>query len=137
MAEEDTAQARVTAAILIKEGHILIAKRRQGKHLAGKWEFPGGKIEPGETPEECLAREMKEELGIVVKVEDFMAKSIYEYDRGVVELLAYRVNWVSGELQLLDHDETKWIGTTELSSIDFAPADIPLVKEIFGGQNDI
>lgn len=128
---------KVTAAILIQDDQVLIAKRKAGGHLPGKWEFPGGKVESDETPRECLAREMKEELGIEVEIHDFMAKSTYKYDRGTIELLAYRVIWVSGEIQLLDHDEIKWIGAGELGRYEFAPADVPLIEEIFGGNNGI
>ena len=71
----------VTAAILVRDGKILIAQRKSSDHLAGKWEFPGGKIEYGETPEDCLKRELHEEFGIDTRIGVFLAESVYHYDR--------------------------------------------------------
>jgi 8-oxo-dGTP diphosphatase len=120
----------VTAAIIEKEGRILAARRAQDMHLAGFWEFPGGKLEEGESPEECLARELHEELGVVVRVEAFFAESVYDYGDKIVRLLAYRVSHVSGEFRLVDHDKLVWLSADELHTLLWAPADIPLVKKL-------
>ena len=79
----------VTAAIIKRGGKILIAKRSSTSSLPNKWEFPGGKIEVGETPEECLARELYEEFNIIVTVGDFIAESVYQYERKTVRLLGF------------------------------------------------
>jgi mutator protein MutT len=120
----------VTAAILIKEGRILAARRRDGVHLAGYWEFPGGKIEEGESPETCLSRELDEEFGIECTVDNFFAESIYDYGSKVVQLLSYFVTHNRGEFQLRDHDKIVWLAPEELESIEWAPADVPLVKKL-------
>ena len=122
---------RVTAAILEKDGKILIAKRKTGDKLfAGLWEFPGGKVEEGETPEECMARELKEELDIEVEVGELITSNKHKYPHGIFELLAYRVKHVSGEMVLNDHEEIKWVTADEMSSFEFPPADIPIIKEL-------
>jgi 8-oxo-dGTP diphosphatase len=99
----------VTAAILMKDGKVLIAQRAEDQKLGGKWEFPGGKVEFGETPEECLKREIKEELGIDIEVNEFFAESIYQYDTGAIKLLAYKVQWLDGEYELTEHSQIEWV----------------------------
>ena len=121
---------KVTAAILIKDGLFFIAKRKKEDKLADKWEFPGGKIEKGETAEECLKREIEEELRINVRIGDFFGESSYQYPQGAIQLLAYWVYWESGCIELMAHDEYKWVSLSELYYYDFAPADIPLVKKL-------
>ena len=120
---------RVTAAILEKDGKILIAKRETGDELfAGLWEFPGGKIEKGETPEECMARELKEELEIEVEVGTLITSNKHVYPDGIFELLAYKVEHISGNFVLNDHDEVKWITIDEISKYDFPPANTPIIN---------
>ena len=122
---------RVTAAIIEKDGKILIAKRKTGDKLfAGLWEFPGGKVEEGETPEECMARELKEELDIEVEVGELITSNKHKYPHGIFELLAYRVKHVSGEMVLNDHEEIKWVTADEMSNYEFPPADLPIIKEL-------
>lgn len=123
-------QIPVTAAILIKNGQVMIAKRKPTNWLGSKWEFPGGKIEPGETPEQCLAREIQEEFGIGVKVGEFFCDSAYVYERGAINLLAYMVEWVSGELEVREHEEVKWVPVAQLNQYDFLPADLPIVAKL-------
>lgn len=121
---------KVTAAIIINNGKILIAQRAENQKLAGKWEFPGGKIEPGETPEECLKREINEELGIDIEVNDFFDESTYKYDTGAIRLLAYKSRWIDGEYKLTVHSQIKWVKPHELENYEFAPADIPFVNKL-------
>ncbi|MDR5659627.1 (deoxy)nucleoside triphosphate pyrophosphohydrolase [Serpentinicella sp. ANB-PHB4] len=116
----------VTAAIIQKEDKTLIARRGKGEKLAGKWEFPGGKIEKGETPQACLKREIKEELNVEIKVGDYFGESIYED----IKLMAYLANVEKGEVSLTVHDEVKWVRNKELTNFDFAPADIPFIKKL-------
>lgn len=120
----------VTAAIIIDNGKILIAQRADNQKLAGKWEFPGGKVEPGETPKECLVREIREELGIAIEAEEFFAESIYRYETGTIKLIAYKARWLDGEYKLSVHSQIKWVGPNELDRYDFAPADIPIIRKI-------
>ena len=120
----------VTAAIIIKDKKVLVARRSKDDKLAGKWEFPGGKIEPGESPEECLKRELKEELGVDAVVGVFFDESIYNYDHGVIKLLAYFVSIGNEVICCNVHDEVRWEPVEKLCRLDLAPADIPLVKKL-------
>ena len=121
---------RVAAAILIKDNKILIAKRSAKGKVPHKWEFPGGKIENGETPEGCLIREMYEEFGIKINVGAYFGNSIYVYSHGEIELLAFFVEWISGSIAAAVHDEIRWVTREERNYFDFAPADIPIVDKL-------
>jgi 8-oxo-dGTP diphosphatase len=127
----------VTAALVIKDGFCLIAKRQAGDPLANLWEFPGGKIEEGETPEACLQREMQEEFLIDVKVGHFFAESIYEYERGTIRLVVYWVNWNGNSLHPTVHDEVAWVDKQTILNYKFAPADIPIVEKLRNYHNGI
>jgi 8-oxo-dGTP diphosphatase len=117
---------KVAAAIIVKDDKILIARRKQGKHLEFKWEFPGGKIEEGESEQGALSRELMEEFGIKVKVQRFVTESFYTYEKVKVNLRAYLVRYLEGEFNPVDHDEIKWISILDQKQYDFAPADIPI-----------
>ncbi|MEI6820563.1 MAG: (deoxy)nucleoside triphosphate pyrophosphohydrolase [Bacteroidota bacterium] len=120
----------VTAAIIIDDDKILIAQRSSDATLPLKWEFPGGKVEDRETPEECLSREIMEELDLVVSIGDFFVSSIYKYEFGEIELLAYFAKILSGNLCLNVHVDHKWVLPKDLSLFDFAPADIEIVQKL-------
>jgi 8-oxo-dGTP diphosphatase len=122
---------RVTAAVIEEGGKVLIARRRPGKHLGGKWEFPGGKIEPGETPEQSLARELAEELAIEGCVREFLGSASYEGDGVSLELLVYKVERSRGEPVLREHDEVRWVSPWELSGYDLAESDRRVVETLF------
>lgn len=124
----------VTAAIIIDKSKILIAQRGANEKLAGKWEFPGGKIELGETQQECLKREIREELEVDIEVGNYLGESIYTYPNGEIKLIAYFATILDGEMKLSVHDKVEWITISEIDEYDFAPADIPFVeklKEVF------
>jgi 8-oxo-dGTP diphosphatase len=121
---------RVTAAVLFRDGRVLIARRPPGKHLAGKWEFPGGKIEAGETPEAALTREMREEFGIEVAVARFVAAEVHDYGVKRIELLAYRVRHVYGEFMPREHDAVDWVYPADLNAAAMAPADEFIVRHL-------
>jgi 8-oxo-dGTP diphosphatase len=121
---------RVTAAILMKKDRVLIARRRDNDKLAGKWEFPGGKIEKGETPQECLTREMKEEFGIDVLVGEFFGESTYPGESEKIQLLAYYTVWTGGSFSLNAHAAVRWVALNQLQEYEFAPADKPFVEKL-------
>jgi 8-oxo-dGTP diphosphatase len=128
---------KVTAAILEKDGKIIIAQRKRGDPLSGKWEFPGGKMEPGETPAQCLRRELKEEFDIDVTIGDYLGSNIHHYDHISIELLVFRASWVKGTIRLNDHNAYRWITADQISRFDFAPADIPFADRLSKGQMDL
>ncbi|MED4052294.1 (deoxy)nucleoside triphosphate pyrophosphohydrolase [Priestia megaterium] len=120
----------VTAAIIKDKNRLLIAKRHSKDPLGGKWEFPGGKIEPGETPQECLVREINEELGVEVKIGPFYDDTVYSSQDRDIHLLFYWAEVINGEVIPVVHDDLKWITIDKLANFDFAPADIPIVKRL-------
>lgn len=118
----------VVAAAIEKDGLIFCAQRPEGKSLGGFWEFPGGKLENGETPEEALIREIKEEFDSEIEVISFLNEASYEYDFGIVTMKTYLSKLISGELKLLEHQDSKWLPIEELSELEWAPVDIPAVE---------
>ena len=122
---------RVTAGIIEGNGKVLIGRRKPGKHMGGKWEFPGGKIEPGETPEQSLARELAEELGVQARVGQFLARAFFEGEGVSLELLVYRVEGVEGIPALREHEELRWVRPEELRSYDLADSDRAVVEELY------
>lgn len=123
----------VTAAVIRRGGAVLLARRRPGKAHAGLWEFPGGKIEPGETPEACLARELAEELGIAVAVDGHILTSRHAGPHGALELHAYAVRYLGGQIRLADHDAVAWVPLAELPRYPVPPADEPIVAWLLAG----
>lgn len=101
----------VTAAIILNKhkDKVLLAKRNEGGELGGKWEFPGGKVEEGETPEICLQRELKEELDIDVEISGFFTENIHNYGRQTIKLISYLVNWIDGDITPLVHERVEWV----------------------------
>jgi len=120
---------RVTAALLLENGQVLLGRRKSGIRHAGKWEFPGGKVEPGETPQAGLARELREEFDIEAVVGDLFAETVYHYNRGPVRLQAFFVRRM-GTLTPVDHDRIAWVSPHSLLDYDLLPADVPLAKKL-------
>lgn len=127
----------VVAAILIKDDQILIAQRAPDDPLAGLWEFPGGKVEEGEHPEQSLVREMREEFCIDVEVFDYFASSIFPYEKGTIRLLGYFCRWAGGEIEAQVHSDYAWVAVSELADYLFAPADRPMVEKLVLEFTDI
>ena len=121
----------VCAVIRDTDGRILLARRAPGQHLEGHWELPGGKVEPGESLEAALQRELLEELGLVVSVGKELARAVYHYDRGSIELIALATS-TSGEVtHMAVHDAVQWFSVGETRAIPVAPADIPLLASVW------
>ncbi|MGW8273129.1 MAG: (deoxy)nucleoside triphosphate pyrophosphohydrolase [Thermodesulfovibrionales bacterium] len=121
---------RVAAAVIERDGKVLIAKRSMDDPLKHKWEFPGGKIEGGETPEECLQRELNEELGIEAEIGEFVCSSRHHYAHMSVELIAFRVTEFTGIVRPRDHEEIRWVEPAEFSLYDFPEADLPILEKL-------
>jgi 8-oxo-dGTP diphosphatase len=124
----------VTAAVIERDGRILIARRKKGDRMEGLWEFPGGKPEEKESPEECLARELREEFGIEARIGDFLVSSPYVYPHMAIELLVFRATYLSGDFRLNDHDEIRWVLPSELLRYDLAGADVPVAEILMKGS---
>jgi len=121
----------VAVAIIVnQEGKTLIAKRKQGKTLGGCWEFPGGKIEPGEKREGSVVRELKEEMDIDVRVGEQIAEIEYSYEWGGVHLIAFQTEIIKGHIKLLDHDAVAWVLMDDMNKYGMTPADEPLITAI-------
>lgn len=121
----------VAAGLIMCDGLLLIAQRKHGKNLEYKWEFPGGKLEQGETLEECLHREMLEEMQLEVSVGDAFVTSSYEYDFGTIVLHSFWATCKSKNIPaVLEHEQYKWINPCDLLQYDFAPADKPIIEAI-------
>jgi 8-oxo-dGTP diphosphatase len=123
---------KVTAAVIEENGKVLIGRRKPGRHMGGKWEFPGGKIEPGETPQESLARELLEELAIRVRIGEFLCNAFYDGDGVSLELLVYRVQRLEGEPALIEHEELRWVEPIKLAGFDLADSDRKVVERLYG-----
>ncbi len=121
----------VAAGIICNNGKILIAQRRKDKSLGGKWEFPGGKQEEGESLEDCLKREIQEELHLDIDVKNFFMKSEYTYDFGTICLNAFFAESHTQNIDYMDsHEMIRWILPSELKNYDFAPADKPIIAKL-------
>jgi len=124
----------VTAAILVEGDRVLIAQRPPEDRLAGLWEFPGGKVEEGEAPQDCLARELHEEFGIGVTVGEALGESMYHYAHLSIRLLVFRAFLSCGEIYPAAHAAIKWVKVSELADYAFSPADRPFVARLAEGQ---
>lgn len=121
-------EIEVVGAVIVRDGLVLCAQRGPDGSLAGKWEFPGGKVEHGESGRLALAREIDEELHCVVEVGDEIATTRYDDGRVVVVLTTFWCRVVSGVPQLTEHTDLRWVGPGELGGLDWAPADVPAVE---------
>ncbi|MGG2196822.1 (deoxy)nucleoside triphosphate pyrophosphohydrolase [Paenibacillus validus] len=124
----------VAAAIIENEhGQILIARRKKGKAQEGLWEFPGGKIENNETVEECLKRELLEEMNINIRPYESFGVNDHYYGSTHIRLYAHKAKFVSGALVLVDHNQCEWVYPKYLRKYEFAPADVKFVEMLIRG----
>jgi 8-oxo-dGTP diphosphatase len=120
----------VTAAVVRDGDLVMVVRRGPGEKLAGYWEFPGGKVELSETLQECLEREMFEELDVVTRVTDVVAVSHYKYENGEIKLVALETSIIGGKIKLTVHDQIKWLHPKEILDLKLAPADIPIAQAL-------
>jgi 8-oxo-dGTP diphosphatase len=126
---------QVVAALIVRDDTVLICQRTKYQPMALKWEFPGGKIEPGEEPRDALRRELDEELGIHAKIGDEVTRIKHTYrNGGAIELRFFLVKDYEGELENRIFKEIVWAKLTDLPSYDFLEADVKLVKDIAAGK---
>ena len=126
---------RVVAALIVRDGELLICQRTKHQSLPLKWEFPGGKIEIGEQPRNALQRELEEELGIVAKIGEEVSRIQHRYQNGNrVELRFYLVSEFVGEVENRIFRDVRWASRHDLPKYDFLEADVELVKRIAAGK---
>ena len=118
----------VVAAVVMRNGKYMIARRAPGKHLAGYWEFPGGKIEEGESPEDSLQREIDEEFGVYAQVGAYLGENVHGYGDKTVRLMAYEATVEQDIHQSTDHDQIEWVELNQMDDYPLAPADVPLLR---------
>lgn len=119
----------VVAAIIIKDNKIFATQRGYGEFKDG-WEFPGGKVEHGEAPENAIVREIKEELDTVIEVKEYFDTVEYDYPNFHLSMKCYICTVVSGKLELLEHEAAKWLDKDSLDSVAWLPADLGLVDKL-------
>lgn len=115
---------------IIKDGDKIFATQRGYGEFKDGWEFPGGKMEPGETPQQALARELNEELAVDVNVGDFLCTVDYDYPTFHLTMHCFYCSLISGELTLLEHEAAKWLNMSELHTVNWLPADVEVVKAL-------
>ena len=120
----------VTGVIRDENGKILITQRNLKKAQGGLWEFPGGKIEPNETRENAIVREIKEELDIDIQVEGYLSEKVFNYPEKDINLIALECKKINGDVKLLEHEDYRWVTNSELTNFEFAPADIFIIEKL-------
>lgn len=120
----------VVAALILEQGRFLICRRPAGKSQALLWEFVGGKVEPGETKEQALVRECREELGITIDTGEVFMQVVHEYPDMTVHLTLYQVQIIAGRPQMLEHCALAWVTPEEIKNYEFCPADQPILAQI-------
>jgi mutator protein MutT len=118
----------VSAGLVFRGGKLLITQRHAGAHLGGLWEFPGGKREEGETFEECLVRELREELAIEVEVGELVESLTHAYPEKTVTLKFFHCRWKANEPQAIDCEDLRWVTAAELNDYEFPAADARLLE---------
>lgn len=121
---------KVTAGIILDHDRVLITRRAPKETFAGGWEFPGGKIEMNETPQDCIVRELKEELNIEISIGKLCTEVIHDYGNINIHLIAYYCTIVNGEIKMTVHDMYQWVKINDLLKYDLLPADIPIAKRV-------
>lgn len=120
---------KVVAAIMIQNGRVFATQRGYGEFKDG-WEFPGGKVEPEETPQEALVREIKEELNTVIEVGELLYTVEYDYPDFHLSMDCFICKIIAGDLELKEHEDARWLTTETLDSVDWLPADLDLIQKI-------
>lgn len=120
----------VTCAIILFEEKILVVQRSEKMRLPLKWEFPGGKLEEGESEIDCIKREIIEEINIEIEIISKISNSVYDYGDFKINLIPFIARYSAGEIQLSEHNDYKLIAKTDLLNLDWAEADLPIVKEL-------
>lgn len=119
----------VTCAIIERHGMVLAVCRGEGMHLQGLWEFPGGKLHQGESPDACVVREVWEELSLMIEPQSRLSDSVHEYPGKTVRLIPFVCELKGGAMELREHSEARWLWPEDLRGIELCPADRPVLDE--------
>ena len=128
MDAEEKRVRTVTAAVIERDGKVLVARRKPDLVAGGLWEFPGGKLEAGETPERGLARELAEELGVPARVGEHLCTVPFSGEIASFELVVFRTELLGDDLRLTDHDELRWLAPSDMNEAEFSKPDRPVVR---------
>ena len=120
----------VSCLVLLHQGKVLATQRSETMDLPGLWEFPGGKVEFEESPAACLIREIWEELSIGIQICKPLTPVLHAYPTKSIQLIPFLATWETGTLQLAEHAQYQWLARQDLLSLDWAPADLPIVEEL-------
>ena len=125
-------EVHVTAAVIIKENKILCVQRNENKYdyISKKWEFPGGKVEENEQLEDTIKREILEELNLTIEVKTFLTQVNHQYPDFKLKMDTFICEIIGGSLKLNEHIDHKWLSANELSDLDWAEADLPIVEKL-------
>lgn len=122
------AEIEVTCALIMDGEQVLVTQRSEQMPHPWKWEFPGGKLKSGETPERCIVREIKEELGIEISPWELLPSVKHSYGREMIKLIPFICRWEDGEIQLSEHSSYRWVSINDLDSLDWLEADLEVIK---------
>jgi len=122
----------VVAAVIVEHGRVMVTQRPEGSHLAGAWEFPGGKVEDDEDPREALARELREELAIEAEAGSILDVAFHRYDTKSVLILFFQARRISGEPRPVEVAAIRWCDAAELGTLHFPPADVSVLSAVRG-----
>jgi len=120
-------EVEVTCALIMDGEQVLVTQRSDWMPHPLKWEFPGGKLHRGETPERCIVREIREELGIHILVWELLPSVRHSYSTGIIKLIPFVCRWLGGEIQLAEHRDYRWVDLRELDDLDWLEADLEVV----------
>lgn len=125
---------KVVCGIIFNDDLVYLCRRNPHKSLGGYWEFPGGKIEPGEEEESALSRELFEELGMKVEIKEYFKTVVHNYGSFEIELIAYICKFEEASYRLTDHNRYEWVNRKDLTQWNLAPADIPIAEALVRGE---
>jgi 8-oxo-dGTP diphosphatase len=120
-------EIEVTCALIMDGEQVLVTQRSDWMPHPLKWEFPGGKLQSGETPERCVVREIREELGINIHARELLPSVRHTYSKEIIKLIPFVCRWLDGEIQLAEHRDYRWVDLRELNDLDWLEADLEIV----------
>ncbi len=125
---------KMAAGLLMKNSKLLIIKKIDLGNTVDRWELPGGRLQPGETPEQGLRRYMREKFAIEARIGEFFSENVYAYGSDDIKLVVHRINWDGDERSFSSHGESCWVGLNEIPRYDFTAAYAPIMEELYNKE---